>query len=56
VQSIAFQQRLRAAGVPCELVTVEGAPHRLSEWDKIDPTYKDKMIAWLKTTLAQTEK
>ncbi|HSV15258.1 MAG TPA: alpha/beta hydrolase [Tepidisphaeraceae bacterium] len=56
VQSIAFQKRMRDAGATCDLVSVEGAPHRLSEWEKIDPTYKDKMIDWLKKTLAPAGK
>src|SRR5436305_238230 len=51
VQSIAFQKRLRDTGATCDLVAVENAPHRLSEWEKIDSTYKDKMTNWLKKTL-----
>jgi pectinesterase len=50
-QSVNFQAKLKEAGVPCELITIEGAPHRLIEWDKLDPSYREKMIAWLKQTL-----
>ena len=37
--------------VPCELVTIKGAPHRLTEWDKLDASYKEKTVTWLKQTL-----
>jgi acetyl esterase/lipase len=50
-QSINFQAKLRAAGVPCELITVKGAPHSLIEGVKIDPSYREPMIAWLRQTL-----
>jgi pectinesterase len=50
-QSVSFQAKLKEAGVPCELVTIQGAPHRLTEWERYDPSYRDKMIAWLKRTL-----
>jgi len=43
--------KLRDAGVSCDLVTVKGAPHRLTEWEKFDPSYKDQMLAWLDQTL-----
>jgi acetyl esterase/lipase len=46
-QSIAFQAKLRTNSVPCELVTVSGATHRINEWAKTDPTWKEKMIGWL---------
>ena len=50
-QSVNFQAKLKEAGVPCELIALQGAPHRLTEWDKFDPQYRQKMIAWLKQTL-----
>jgi alpha-L-fucosidase 2 len=50
-QSINFQAKLKAAGVPCELITVKGAPHSLIEGVKIDPSYRAPMIAWLRRTL-----
>lgn len=55
-QSVAFQTKLKEAGVPCDLVTIEGAPHRLSEWEKFDPSYKEKLVAWLKKTLDTKDK
>ncbi len=53
-QSVNFQAKLKEAGVPCELLTIQGAPHRLTEWDEFDPSYKEKMIGWLKQTLGIT--
>lgn len=50
-QSENFQAALRQNKVPGELLTIQGAPHRLSEWGKFDPAYQDRMIGWLKTTL-----
>ena len=49
--SVNFQARLRAAGVPCELITIPGAPHGLLTWDKFLPGYQDQMIAWLRANL-----
>ena len=50
-QTLAFQATLKENNVPCELVIVKGAPHRITEWDKFDPNYKGKLAAWLKLTL-----
>ncbi len=50
-QSVNFQRRLRASGVACELITIKGAPHSLREWEKLDPGYQPKMLAWLAKTL-----
>jgi alpha-L-fucosidase 2 len=52
-QSEIFQAKLEEMQVPCDLLTIQGAPHRLSEWEKFDPAYKDRMIAWLKAALAR---
>jgi alpha-L-fucosidase 2 len=50
-QSVNFQRRLQRSGVACELITVKGAPHALREWEKLDPGYKPKLLAWLAKTL-----
>jgi len=50
-QSLNFQAKLRAAGVPCELITIKGAPHSLMAWEKIDVSYKPRLVAWLRQTL-----
>ncbi|MES2921791.1 MAG: alpha/beta hydrolase [Verrucomicrobiota bacterium] len=50
-QSVNLQAKLKEYRVPCQLLTIQGAPHRIREWENFDPTYKDQMILWLKTTL-----
>lgn len=51
VQSENLQAKLKEINVPCQLLTIQGAAHRIREWENFDPTYKDQMILWLKTTL-----
>lgn len=51
-QSLAFQQKLRAAGVRCDLITLPGAAHGLLTWPQFLPDYSDRMISWLRATLA----
>lgn len=46
-----YLAKLKEQGVPGELVTVQGGPHRLSEWEKSDPSYKNKLIDWLERAL-----
>jgi len=53
-QSRDFQARLQAAGVPCELMVIPGAPHGLLTWDKLAPDYTTRMVDWLKKTLVPT--
>ena len=50
-QSLAFQQKLRAAGVRCDLITLPGAPHGLLTWPQFMPDYNDRLIAWLHDAL-----
>lgn len=50
-QSIAFQQRIRALGVRCDLITIPGAPHGLLAWDQHAPDYRAQLIAWLREVL-----
>jgi acetyl esterase/lipase len=47
VQTQNFVAKLKEAGVDATLITVEGAPHRFTEWERFDPTYKGKLIGWL---------
>jgi acetyl esterase/lipase len=49
--SVNFQARLRAAGVPCELIPIPGAPHGLLTWEKFSPDYPAQLIAWLRANL-----
>lgn len=50
-QSLAFQAKLRAAGVTCDLVTIPQGPHGLATWSQLAPGYTDELIAWLRRTL-----
>ena len=53
VQTINFQNKCRELLVPCEVILIPGAPHRLSEWEKHDPKHLDKMIEWLNAAMKQ---
>lgn len=46
-----FQTHLRAAGVRCDLMVIPEAPHSLIGWEKLDPTYFDRILQWLRSTL-----
>ncbi len=50
-QSIAFIDKLRADGVPGELITRKGVPHSLVQGERIDPGYREAVLAWLDRTL-----
>jgi dipeptidyl aminopeptidase/acylaminoacyl peptidase len=50
-ESIHFQNRLGACGVPVELIILKGAPHGLAGWARFDPGYPGEIIAWLRHTL-----
>jgi acetyl esterase/lipase len=52
IDALAFIARLRQADVPCALLEMKDAPHRIGEWPKFSPEYPAKVAAWLKTTLA----
>lgn len=55
-QSANFQRQLRKNGVACDLIMVKGAPHSLLEWEKLDPEYKAKLLAWLEKTMVPAAK
>jgi len=50
-QSLAFQKKLHENEVHCDLITIPGAPHRLTEWSKYLPGYSNQVIAWMKKYL-----
>ena len=50
-QSLNFQARCKALGVRCDIVTIEGAPHRITAWDTYDSSYKQKTVDWLRETI-----
>lgn len=51
-QSMSLRARLVENGVSCELITLEGAGHRIAEWEAHDSDWQDKMIRQLRNALA----
>ena len=49
--SLRLEKAFKEAGVACELIAVKGGDHGMESWEGVDPSYKEKMIAWLKKTL-----
>lgn len=52
VQSQAFQEKLKTAGVDCDLILIPEGQHRLPDWVQFDPAWQRKVIAWLNEKLA----
>lgn len=50
-QSVDFLDRLKKAGVPSELITIEGGGHGMGGWAKMGSDYIAQLIAWLNKTL-----
>ncbi len=51
-QSVKFQEKMKAAGNVCDMIAVEGGAHGMRTWEKLDPSYKEKLVAWLERTLS----
>ncbi len=49
-QSLDLKAALERCGVPCELIPIEGAGHRLTEWERFEPHWKQKTADWLRRT------
>jgi alpha-L-fucosidase 2 len=47
VQSIQFQAKLKAAGVSCDLITIDDGVHGMARWEEVDPSYKGKVVNWI---------
>jgi alpha-L-fucosidase 2 len=50
-QSTTMQTRLRAAGVPCELLAIKEGSHGMIGWNNLAPDYPERVVEWLKRTL-----
>jgi acetyl esterase/lipase len=50
-QSVRFQEKLRADGVACDLITIPGGLHGMGNWEKSAPAYKNQVVDWLVRTL-----
>jgi acetyl esterase/lipase len=53
-QAVAFKAKCDSVGVPCDLILIPGAEHRIREWRHGDPKYLDKLTAWLGEKLDAT--
>ena len=54
-QSLAFQEKLKAAGVSCDFIMIPGGQHRIADWVKFDPEWQRKLITWLNEKLAAAQ-
>jgi len=50
-QSTDMQAALRRVGVPCELLSIKGGDHGMSNWAKLGSDYQTQVVAWLTRTL-----
>ncbi len=50
-QSLDFLDRLKATGVPSELITIEGGGHGMGGWGKLGSDCTAPLIAWFNKTL-----
>jgi pectinesterase len=50
-QSEAFEKVLKAAGVDSNLILVPEGQHRIADWEKFDPEWQTKLVAWLNAKL-----
>ncbi|MCX5632430.1 MAG: alpha/beta hydrolase [Phycisphaerae bacterium] len=49
--SLNLQARLKAVNVPCDIITIKDAQHKIVEWSKYDADYSKKIVDWLTQTL-----
>jgi alpha-L-fucosidase 2 len=50
-QSTIFQEKMKAKGNVCDLISIDGGGHGMGGWDKAHPEYKDQLVEWLKQKL-----
>jgi alpha-L-fucosidase 2 len=50
-QSDNLKAILESLSIPCELITIPGGGHGIDKWETLDPTYKQKMVDWLRENL-----
>jgi len=55
-QSQAFQKKLLAAGVSCDMISIPEGQHRIADWNRFDPDWQTKLVAWLNEKLAADHK
>jgi acetyl esterase len=50
-QSVSMKEKLRSAGVKCDLFTVQGGGHGMGSWDKVDTAWKNHLVQWLQQNM-----
>lgn len=50
-QSVAWQKRSRELGLKCDFITIKDGVHGMISWDKVAPTYKQDVVAWLQKNM-----
>jgi pectinesterase len=50
-QSVRFQEALQARQVRCDLISLDGAGHRIADWPAVDAAVFQTLAAWLVRTL-----
>ncbi len=50
-QSLNFQNRLCEAGGICDIITIPGGQHRIGDWEKYAPDWRDKLLSWLQSNV-----
>ncbi|MGH7981504.1 MAG: alpha/beta hydrolase family protein, partial [Limisphaerales bacterium] len=48
-----FMAALQAASVPCDLVIITNAQHRIADWSKYRPDWRKRVVEWLDQKLIQ---
>ncbi len=50
-QSVRFQEKIKALGNTCDLLTIPGGIHGMGAWDKLNSDYREQLVAWLQKEL-----
>lgn len=51
-----FESELKSHNVPCRLITIPGAQHRIRDWHKYKPGWQGEIVEWLNQTLGSGQK
>ncbi|HEY4417349.1 MAG TPA: pectinesterase family protein [Verrucomicrobiae bacterium] len=46
-----FLARLKAANIPCDLITITNGQHRIADWNQFRPGWNREVALWLQTQL-----
>ncbi|HEY3755787.1 MAG TPA: alpha/beta hydrolase [Opitutaceae bacterium] len=51
-ESVAFAEKLKAAGDSCDFISIAGGSHAMGNWSRVAPGFKEQFVSWLQRTLA----